>query len=110
MVTILSDSQAVIQALARPGRPSGQYILRDIYTRARTLWEAGIELRVQWVPAHVGIAGNKEADRVAKLAASQRGQNKVVGEASPAPPTLTRLASAAKQYVRARILARWKKL
>jgi hypothetical protein len=33
-----------------------------------------------------------------------------MGEASPALLTLTRLASAAKQYVWARILARWKKL
>jgi hypothetical protein len=59
------------------------------------------------VPAHVGIAGNKEADQVAKLAASQRGQIKDVGVA---PPTLIQLASAAKRYVRARIAARWKKL
>jgi hypothetical protein len=106
-VTVLSDSQAAIQAVARPGRPSGQYILQDIYIRAKALQETGAELRVQWVPAHVGIAGNEEADRVAKLAASQRGQNRGVGVA---PPTLIRLASAAKRCVRARIAARWKKL
>jgi hypothetical protein len=106
-VTILSDSQAAIRAVARPGRPSGQYILQDIYIRAKVLQEAGAELRVQWVPAHVGIAGNEEADRVAKLAASQRGQNKGVREALP---TLIRLASAAKRCVRTRIAARWRKL
>jgi ribonuclease HI len=73
MVTILSNSQAAIQAIARPGRPSGQCILRNIYIRARSLWGAGAELQVQWVPAHIGIAGNKDADQVAKLAAGQRG-------------------------------------
>jgi hypothetical protein len=45
-VTILSDSQAAIQAVVRPGRPSGQYILSDIYIRARTLQEAGANLQV----------------------------------------------------------------
>jgi ribonuclease HI len=102
-VTVLSDSQAAIQAVARPGRLSGQYILQDIYIRAKALQEAGAELRVQWVPAHVRIAGNKEADRVAKLAASQRGQNRGVGVALL---TLIQLASAAKHYIRARIIAR----
>jgi hypothetical protein len=44
------------------------------------------------VPAHVGITGNEEADRVAKLKASQQGQNKATG-AGTAPPTLIQLAS-----------------
>jgi hypothetical protein len=60
------------------------------------------------VPAHVRITGNEEADRVAKLAASQRCQNKATG-AGTAPPTLIQLASAAKCCVRARTAARWKK-
>jgi hypothetical protein len=45
-VMVLSDSQAAIQAVTRPGRPSGQYILQDIYIRAKALQEAGAEL---WV-------------------------------------------------------------
>ncbi|KAI9037099.1 putative RNA-directed DNA polymerase from transposon X-element, partial [Aspergillus affinis] len=42
-ITVFSDSQAAIQAVRNPGRPSGQYALRAIYERIRTLRSEGLE-------------------------------------------------------------------
>ncbi|KAI9039455.1 putative RNA-directed DNA polymerase from transposon X-element [Aspergillus affinis] len=42
-ITIFSDSQAAIQAVRNPGRPSGQYALWAIYERIRTLQSKGLE-------------------------------------------------------------------
>ncbi|KAI9034912.1 ribonuclease H family protein [Aspergillus affinis] len=42
-ITTFSDSQAAIQAVRNPGRPSGQYALRAIYGRVRALRSEGLE-------------------------------------------------------------------
>ncbi|KAI9034780.1 RNA-directed DNA polymerase from mobile element jockey [Aspergillus affinis] len=42
-ITVFSDSQAAIQAVRNPGRPSGQYALRAIYERIRTLRNESLE-------------------------------------------------------------------
>ncbi|KAI9035972.1 reverse transcriptase [Aspergillus affinis] len=43
LITVFSDSQAAIQAVRNPGRPSGQYALRTIYGRFRALRSEGLE-------------------------------------------------------------------
>ncbi|KAI9036266.1 uncharacterized protein KD926_002131 [Aspergillus affinis] len=54
-ITVFSDSQAAIQAVRNPGRPSGQYALRAIYERIRTLRSEGLEdAELRWIPAHIG--------------------------------------------------------
>ncbi|KAI9045668.1 uncharacterized protein KD926_008086 [Aspergillus affinis] len=42
-ITVFSDSQAAIQAVRNPGRPSGQYALRTIYGRIRALRSESLE-------------------------------------------------------------------
>lgn len=105
MIKIFSDSQAGIRAVGNPQRPSGQYFLRSIYQHTRDLQELGSKLIIQWVPAHVSLQGNEEADHEAKLAALQglnRGQKKVFSAGQPGE-TMIRLPSAARRQVRQRI-------
>jgi ribonuclease HI len=106
-LTLFSDSQAAIQAIQNPRRPSGQYILRTIYEKVKTLKARGLtDVQIRWIPAHVGVAGNEAADEAAKEAAA-RGEVEL-SSAEPEQPII-RLAAAAKRAVRQRIQQRWKK-
>ncbi|KAJ6176718.1 hypothetical protein N7485_003632 [Penicillium canescens] len=108
-VIIFSDSQAAIQAVQNPQRPSGQYALTLIYAHVRTLrsqFLANITLR--WIPAHVGVPGNEAADGNAKCAALESAGGATSGGTGADQPTI-RLAAAAKRMVRERIQDRWKK-
>ncbi|OQD86897.1 hypothetical protein PENSOL_c083G04319 [Penicillium solitum] len=72
-VIIFSDSQAAIQAVQNPQRPSSQ-----------------------WIPAHVGVDGNEFADREAKSAALlSTGMGATTGSGTGEP--IIRLAAAAKR-------------
>ena len=51
---------------------SGQTILRIIAEKIEMLRSEGIEVRLQWVPAHEGIEGNELADQAAKHATGLR--------------------------------------
>jgi hypothetical protein len=46
-VIILSDSQAAIQAVQNPQRPSGQYVLRLLYSHVRTLRSQSINITLR---------------------------------------------------------------
>lgn len=68
-VNVYVDNQAAIRASANPGRQSGQYLLRDVVQGIDKLRDAGIRVQIHWIPAHVGVQGNEEADKAAKAAA-----------------------------------------
>ena len=63
---LLTDNQAVVRNLEgrRPGRNKE---VEELKRELRELGE-GRRVRVQWVPAHVGIEGNEWADREANEA------------------------------------------
>ncbi|XP_075532379.1 uncharacterized protein LOC142564982 [Dermacentor variabilis] len=60
------DSKAALLCLQNPDRASLGVTL--LYSRLTALRDGGCTLSLHWLPAHVGILGNKEADTRAKSA------------------------------------------
>ena len=74
---IYTDSQPAIIATTKPGQQSGQSILTSVIDAFETLQsqQSDIEISLVWVPGHMDIAGNEEADKAAKEAARSRDTN-----------------------------------
>lgn len=70
-VDVFMDCQPAIIAPTAPKPQSGQYLLATFHViLARLLRKRGtLKVRLHWVPAHVGIAGNEAVDGCAKEAA-----------------------------------------
>ncbi|KAF7354484.1 putative RNA-directed DNA polymerase from transposon X-element [Mycena venus] len=70
-VDIFMDCQPAIQALTSPKPQPGQYLFALFHTLLRRLHRARstLQVRLHWVPAHTGIAGNEAVDELAKQAA-----------------------------------------
>jgi ribonuclease HI len=69
---IFMDCQPAIIALSSAPKPQpGQYLIEAFHAAHRRLLRArkSLEIRLHWVPAHVGIAGNEAVDERAKEAA-----------------------------------------
>ncbi|XP_071152008.1 uncharacterized protein, partial [Mytilus edulis] len=68
-VVILTDSYSSIQSINNnaSSRPD---ILEPIQILACRLKQKNIEVTIEWIPAHVGILGNEQVDKLAKLALS----------------------------------------
>ncbi|KAJ6267448.1 hypothetical protein PSV08DRAFT_411820 [Bipolaris maydis] len=63
-----NDNQAAIWSIAKAeGRP-GTYILADIAQQIQQLQDRGQTATVHWIPAHLGMPGNKAIDKAAKEA------------------------------------------
>ncbi|KAJ5562064.1 hypothetical protein N7461_000825 [Penicillium sp. DV-2018c] len=104
---LFTDSQAAIQAVQDPQRPSGQYVLSKIYKHIREMRSKGAEdVTIRWIPAHTGVSGNEFADSEAKSAA-------LIGigeeETTKEGERTIRLAAATKREVRQRLRKRWNK-
>jgi ribonuclease HI len=85
---IFSDSQPAMKSLAKPKRQSGQAIIERILNEIDTLYltTPSYAMQLEWVPGHVGIAGNEKADQAAKSAAIEK--------INPVQPTILRSARA----------------
>jgi ribonuclease HI len=71
-ITILTDCLAAIQSIRKPRYQSGQYLLQQIWQIARQLYNQGLTVTLQWVPAHEGIKGNEIAHQCARRATSKK--------------------------------------
>ncbi|GMG10243.1 unnamed protein product [Aspergillus oryzae] len=91
--TVFVDSQAAIQAVRSPQRPSGQYILGQTYyiVRRYGMWD---RIQIRWIPALIETAGNEMADEAAREGTQRTGE-------------AICLAAAAKRKIRRGIKDRW---
>lgn len=65
-VAVASDSRAALQAVSLPERAGLSAAL--LITKLHALRASGTDVSLHWIPAHVGIPGNEEADALAKEA------------------------------------------
>nr|XP_050041161.1 uncharacterized protein LOC126538348 [Dermacentor andersoni] len=65
-VAVVCDSKPVLQALANLRRAGLTVVL--LLAKLTALTTAGIPISFLWLPSHVGVAGNEEADTYAKAA------------------------------------------
>ena len=67
-VLIHTDSMAAIHALQTEHADNTQ-LTRNIHTTAQAMTDTGRTVTLNWVPSHVGISGNEQADTLAGQAA-----------------------------------------
>ena len=67
-VVILSDSKSGIMALQNHHHRSYSFATNQILNLASILKDNEVNLAIQWIPSHVGLAGNEKADALAKAA------------------------------------------
>lgn len=69
-VVIITDSKSALQHLARcASGHRGVSIAFAVLSKIYFLLRNNVHIVLQWVPSHIGLKGNEEADRLAKRAA-----------------------------------------
>jgi ribonuclease HI len=101
---IFTDNQGALKTLQNPREASGQHIVRHVLELLNGLIE---QVALHWIPAHRGIPGNEEADRLAKEATGWRADGSR-GHRAPTFPPLQPLQSAVTRWARAKAKEDWK--
>jgi ribonuclease HI len=100
-VIVFTDNQAAILSTQRPRLQFGQYILQRTTYLIDRLRNVNTTVKVRWIPAHMGVAGNEKADSLAKKAAGHKSpRGSMVG-------TAIKLKAACKRTIRAACLSQW---
>jgi ribonuclease HI len=71
-ICIYIDNQAAIRSLAKLKGKPGVYLLKAIMQITEELQQDGLPVEIRWIPAHIGIWGNEQADKAAKEATGWR--------------------------------------
>ena len=71
-VLICTDSQSAITSLEHSWGTHNDQFACDIHQLCRILMTKGLSVCFQWIPSHVGIAGNEIADRLANEGSNER--------------------------------------
>ncbi|KAF2137805.1 uncharacterized protein K452DRAFT_312176 [Aplosporella prunicola CBS 121167] len=69
---VFTDSQAALHMIRDTKRASKDDIVRLVTRSLADAHSTGLNIRLQWVPAHKGILGNTKADKLAKKAAKSQ--------------------------------------
>ena len=73
---IYADSQAAIRGINNPKKQSGQSSLILAICKIEALVETrNMTTKIKWVPGHLDVEGNEEADKAAKMAAKSAGRD-----------------------------------
>ena len=89
-VHVYSDSRAGLQLLSRGPSRQSLCTAQDSWKSLRELSNRGTNTTFQWVPGHVGLLGNEEADRLANQGSGES-QNQVPIDLSSAKGAIRRL-------------------
>ena len=76
-VVIFTDSFSALESIRNMNECS---IVIEIYEKIRAINAFGIEINLEWVPAHCGLAGNEMADSLAKKASVKNNTDIVVSK------------------------------
>jgi ribonuclease HI len=68
-IVVLTDSLSSLMALQSDSDSSREDMIREIGVVVHQLITKGTRVTLQWIPSHVGVAGNEVVDRLAKEAA-----------------------------------------
>jgi RNase H len=100
-VYVFTDNQSAIQTVEHPKRQSGQYIIKEILDAISRIHDSRptCTIHLEWVPGHMNIEGNEQADQAAKAAAE-------AATSDTAP--LTRMKSAQYGSIQAMVNSKWK--
>ena len=103
-VVIHTDSLGSIQALAKGPPKDNVSLVTTIWATAQQIKENGRTIHLNWIPSHVGIPGNEEADTAAKNALHLP---TVTAHPPPSLSNLKNLMKSASHEVAKRNLRRW---
>ena len=86
--TIFTDSMITLESIRNT--KNHNYLIEEIRKKMTTLEQAHWNIEILWVKAHIGIAGNELADRLAKTAVNDN-DNKIIFKRLPIGPLINKI-------------------
>ena len=86
--TIFTDSMITLESIRNT--KNHNYLIEEIRKKMTNLEQAHWNIEILWVKAHIGIAGNELADRLAKTAANDN-DSKIIFKRLPIGPLIDKI-------------------
>lgn len=111
-ISVALDNQAAVSACRSRSPGPGSYLVEHIHSLKREVRRRHIDLRItiRWVPGHVDVEGNEDADDEAKAAAHGDGSRRALLPAclrKSLPHSVSRLKQDRKTSIVERAKAQW---